>query len=161
MTATSIEQRLAELEAKEQIRAFIARYCALNDALTEVEALVGLFAEDAVMRNPAGTHEGRAAIHAYYTAFFRSDTQFARHHVMNQVITLVDDGVAHHDAYFIAVLGRGGESRIVFGNYADTLVQRDGRWWFQEKINDIVAATTLEQGWAAGFGTHQAIARSR
>lgn len=161
MTETTLEHRLAQIEAREEIRAFIARYCVLNDALTEVDALVGLFSEDAVMRNPAGTHEGRAAIHAYYTTFFRSDTHFARHHVLNQVITLPEPGVAHHDAYFIAVLGRGGESRIVFGSYADTLVKRDGRWFFQEKINDIVAPTTLADGWAGGFGAHQAIARSR
>src|SRR4051794_15362826 len=77
MTETTPERRLAELEAKEEIRAFIARYCVLNDALTEVDALVGLFSEDAVMRNPAGTHVGRAAIHAYYTTFFQSDTHFA------------------------------------------------------------------------------------
>jgi uncharacterized protein (TIGR02246 family) len=155
-----LQRRLAELEAKEEIRAFIARYCALNDARSEVDALAGLFAEDAVMRNPAGSHEGRDSIHTYYTKFFSSNTQFARHHVMNQVITLDAPDRARHDAYFLAILGRDNESKIVFGSYADTLVKRDGRWLFAEKINDIVAPTTIEAGWADGFGTHEPIARS-
>ena len=43
-----LQQRLADLEAKEEIRAFIADYCRLNDALTELDALVALFAADAV-----------------------------------------------------------------------------------------------------------------
>lgn len=159
MTEATVEQRLAVLEAKEEIRAFIAQYCALNDALTEVDALVELFAQDAVMRNPAGTHEGRDAIHTYYTNFFKGGTQFARHHVVNQVITIETQERARHDAYFIAALGRDGESKIVFGSYADTLVKQDGRWRFQEKINDIVAPTTLQAGWADGFGPHEPIAR--
>jgi uncharacterized protein (TIGR02246 family) len=161
VTETTVEQRLAVLEAKDEIRAFVAEYCRLNDALTQVDALVGLFREDAVMRNPAGRHEGRAAIHDYYTTFFQDDTRFTRHHVLNQVITVLEPGVARHDAYFIVVLGRHGESKIAFGSYADTVVHRDGRWWFQEKINDIVALTDLDSGWADGFGVHQPIVPSR
>ena len=160
MTQPDLERRLADLEAKEEIRAFVAEYCRLNDALTELDALVALFAEDAVMRNPAGAHDGREAIRTYYTDFFKSGTAFARHHVVNQVITILGPGRARHDAYFIAVLGRGGESRLVFGSYADTLVKEGGGWLFQEKINDIVAPTTLDAGWAGGFGVHEPIARS-
>jgi uncharacterized protein (TIGR02246 family) len=160
MTQPDLERRLADLEAKEEIRAFVAGYCRLNDALTELDALAALFAEDAVLRNPAGVHSGREAIRAYYTAFFESGTLFARHHVVNQVITVVQPGLARHDAYFIAMLGRGGESKIVYGSYADTVVKRNGGWLFQEKINDVVAPTTIEAGWAEGFGTHAPIVRS-
>ena len=161
MTQPDLERRLADLEAKEEIRAFVATYCRLNDALRELDALVALFAADAVMRNPAGVHTGREAIRTYYTSFFETgETRFARHHVINQVITIVEPGVARHDAYFIAMLGRGGESKIVYGAYADTLVKRDGGWLFQEKVNDIVAPTTIEAGWADGFGAHEPILRS-
>jgi uncharacterized protein (TIGR02246 family) len=160
MTQPDLERRLADLEAKEEIRSFIAEYCRLNDALTEVDALAELFAEDAVMRNPSGAHEGRDAIRTYYTNFFKSGTMFARHHAVNQVITIVEPGLARHDAYFIAMLGRDGESKIVYGSYADTLVKRDGRWLFQEKINDIVAPTSVDAGWAQGFGPHEPMVRS-
>lgn len=157
---TDLERRVADLEAKDEIRAFIADYCRLNDALTELDALVALFAEDAVMRNPTGVHDGREAIRAYYTKFFESGTLFARHHVLNQVITILEPGRARHDSYFLAFLGRDGESKLVCGAYADTLVKRDGRWLFAEKVNDIVAPTTLGAGWAEGFGTHTPIVRS-
>src|SRR5918993_1355359 len=157
MTQPDLERRVADLEAKDEIRAFIAEYCRLNDALTELDALLALFAEDAVMRNPAGAHSGREAIRAYYTKFFTSGTKFARHHVMNQVITILEPGRARHDSYFIAMLGRDGESKIVYGSYAATVVRRDGRWLFQEKVNDIVAPTSIEAGWAGGFGTHAPI----
>src|SRR4051812_33298553 len=134
MTQPDLERRLADLEAKEEIRAFVADYCRLNDALTELDGLVALFAEDAVMRNPAGVHSGRDAIRDYYTKFFASGTRFARHHVVNQVITILEPGRARHDSYFIAMLGRDGESKIVYGSYADTLVKRAGGWLFQEKV---------------------------
>jgi uncharacterized protein (TIGR02246 family) len=160
MTQPDLERRLADLEAKDEIRAFIAGYCRLNDALDQVDALAALFAEDAVMRNPAGAHEGREAIRAYYTNFFASGTRFARHHVINQVITIVEPGLARHDSYFIAMLGRDGESKIVYGSYADTLVKRGGGWLFREKVNDIVAPTTIDAGWADGFGIHTPIVRS-
>jgi uncharacterized protein (TIGR02246 family) len=150
---TDLERRLADLEAKEEIRAFIADYCRLNDALTELDALIDLFAPDAVMRNPAGAHEGQDAIRAYYTKFFSSGTRFARHHVLNQVITMDGPDRARHDSYFLAMLGREGESKIVYGAYADTVVRRDGRWFFQEKVNDIVGPTSLTAGWAEGFGS--------
>ncbi len=161
VSVEALHRRLAELEAKEEIRAFIAEYCARNDAIADIAGLVGMFAADAVMRNPAGSHNGREAIHTYYKSFFAGGTKFARHHVINQVITVVAPGLAHHDAYFIAMLGREGESKVIFGRYADTLVQRDERWWFQEKINDIVAPTTVQAGWAEGFGTHEPLTRSR
>jgi len=151
---TDLERRLADLEAKEEIRAFIASYCAANDALTALDDLIGLFAEEAVMRNPAGAHEGQEAIRAYYVAFFGSGVTFARHHVMNQVITMLAPDRARHEAYFMAMLGRDGESKIVYGKYIDTVVRRDGRWLFVEKVNDIVGPTSLAAGWADGFGVH-------
>jgi uncharacterized protein (TIGR02246 family) len=152
-----VETRLANLEAKEEIREFIALYCSTNDKRGAVEELVGLFTDDAVMRNPAGEHSGRGAITEYYTKFYASGVTFARHHVVNQVITILEPGVARHESYFIAMLGRDGESKIVYGRYDDILVKQGGNWRFKEKINDIVAPTSLEAGWAAGFGDHKAL----
>jgi hypothetical protein len=49
------------------------------------------------------------------------------------------------------MLGRGGESKITFGRYVDLVVKHEGVWRFKDKHNDIVAATSLEAGWAEGF----------
>jgi hypothetical protein len=161
MTQLDVETRLANLEAKEEIREFIALYCSINDKRDAVEELVALFADDAVMRNPAGAHTGRGAITDYYTKFYASGVTFSRHHVMNQVITILKPGVARHESYFIAMLGRDGESKIVYGRYEDTVVKQGDSWRFKEKINDIVAPTSLEAGWAAGFGVHEALTGAR
>lgn len=156
MTQSAVEARLAVLEAKEEVREFIAQYCTITDKMHAIDELMDLFTEDAVMRNAAGTHSGRAAIRDYYAHFFSDRTRFARHHVLNQVITVVEPGVAWHDSYFIAMLGRDGESKIAYGRYHDAVVKSEGRWQFKEKVNDVVAGTSLEAGWAEGFAADQA-----
>lgn len=146
-----VETRLANLEAKEEVRELIAAYCAICDRIDKIGDLVYLFTEDAVLRNPAGAHSGRAAIESYYTGFFATGVKFSRHHAVNQVITILEPGVARHESYFIAFLGRGGESKIAFGRYDDLVVKQEGAWRFKEKVNETVANTSLEAGWAEGF----------
>jgi len=63
MTQAEIEARLAILEAKEEVRDFIALYCTTTDKMNAIDDLMSLFTDDAVMHNAAGTHSGRAAIH--------------------------------------------------------------------------------------------------
>ena len=145
--------RLANLEAKEDVREFIASYCAVCDRIDKIGDLVDLFTDDAVLRNPAGVHSGRAAIESYYAGFFANGVKFSRHHVINQVITILEPGIARHESYFIAFLGRGGESKIAFGRYEDLVVKQEGAWRFRNKHNDVVANTSLEAGWAEGFGS--------
>jgi hypothetical protein len=92
-----------------------------------------------------------AAIESYYAAFFADGVKFSRHHAINQVITILEPGTARHESYFIAMLGREGESKIAFGRYEDLVVKQEGVWRFKDKHNDIVAPTSLEAGWAGGF----------
>jgi hypothetical protein len=94
MPELDVETRLATLEAKEEVRAFIAAYCAICDRTDKIGDLVDLFTEDAVLRNPAGVHSGREAIESYYAAFFADGVKFSRHHAMNQVITILEPGAA-------------------------------------------------------------------
>jgi uncharacterized protein (TIGR02246 family) len=151
MPELDLETRLAVLEAKEEVREFIASYCSICDRIDKIDDLLALFTEDAVMRNPAGVHSGQEAIRAYYTKFFASGVAFSRHHAVNQVVTILEPGVARHESYFIAILGRDGDSKIAFGRYEDVVVKQDGGWRFRDKHNDIVAMTSLEAGWAQGF----------
>lgn len=67
------------------------------------------------------------------------------------MITLLEPDVARHEAYFIAMTGVGGESRIIFGRYEDTVVRQDRCWLFADKRNDVIGATTLAASWAEGF----------
>ena len=45
------------------------------------------------------------------------------------------------------------ETRLAFGRYEDLVVKQEGVWRFKDKHNDIVANTSLEAGWAEGFGS--------
>jgi uncharacterized protein (TIGR02246 family) len=153
MPELDVQARLANLEAKEEVREFIASYCAICDRIDKIGDLVDMFTEDGVLRNPAGVHSGRAAIESYYAAFFAAGVKFSRHHAVNQVITVLEPGVVRHESYFIAFLGRGGESKVAFGRYEDIVVKQAGVWRFKDKHNDIVANTSLEAGWADGFAT--------
>jgi uncharacterized protein (TIGR02246 family) len=153
MPELDVETRLASLEAKEEVREFIASYCAICDRIDKIGDLVDMFTEDGVLRNPAGVHSGRAAIESYYSAFFAAGVKFSRHHAVNQVITILEPGIARHESYFIAFLGRGGDSKIAFGRYEDLVVKQADAWRFKDKHNDVVANTSLEAGWAEGFGS--------
>lgn len=151
MADTDLAARIVALEQKDEVREVISRYCVLNDELTGLDQLVDLFAEDATMVNASGEHVGRDAIGRFYRAFFDGTTEFARHHAVNQVIDIIEPGIARHRAYFIAFLGRQGESKIAFGTYDDHLVKTDAGWKFSRKVHDIVGVTTPEAGWAHGF----------
>ena len=152
MTDADLQVRVALLEAREEVRAAVAHYCTVNDQITGVEELVAMFTEDAVMENPAGIHDGIEAIGAYYRAFFEKGVGFARHHTMNQVITMNGPDEARHESYFLALLGKDGESRIALGRYDDTLVRTGDGWKFKRKVNDVVGMTTVAEGWTNGFG---------
>jgi uncharacterized protein (TIGR02246 family) len=153
MPELDVQTRIANLETKEEVRAFIAAYCTTIDRMGKIGDLVDLFTEGAVLRNPAGVHSGRPAIEAYFTAFFADGVKFSRHHALNQVITVLQPGLARHEASFIALLGRDGESKIVFGRYEDIVVKQEGAWRFQDKGNHIAAAASLDVGWVEGFGS--------
>lgn len=152
MVDGDLEARVALLEAREEVRAAVLRYCELNDQVTAVDDLVAMFTEDAQLCNPAGTHDGIDAVRAYYRSFFDRGVDFARHHTMNQVITLEAADTARHEAYFLAMLGKDGESRLAFGRYDDTLVRTRTGWKFRRKVNDVIGMTTLADGWTHGFG---------
>ena len=141
---SDLEQRMEKLEATEAVRAVFAEYCERVDRGRLGDEFGELFTQDAVMRNPNPT-EGREAIVAYYENFLGT-VSFSRHHVVNQRIE-VDGDAARHRAYFIAMLGRGGDSLLVFGEYDDRLRRDGGAWRIAEKVNITAGLTTLEAGW--------------
>jgi uncharacterized protein (TIGR02246 family) len=139
--------RLEALESTEQVRAVIGRYCRACDGRDATE-LVKMFAEDAVLHNPAGEAAGKDDIFAYYTKAFAGEARFSRHHTMNTVITMLAPDTARHESYFVAFLGRGGHSKVIYGSYRDTLRRIDQQWVFVDKVNHVVLATSLADGWA-------------
>src|SRR4051812_29848832 len=100
----SVEERLARLEAIEEVRATVARYARVNDELRDPEALAELLREDVVLRNP-NAHEGRDAVVDYYRTFFASGVTVSRHHVANATVELETPDRARFSAYFLVMIG--------------------------------------------------------
>ena len=147
--ALTLEERLARIEALEAVRSVVSRYCVVIDHERTREALAPFFAEEAVLRNPAGLTTGREAILDYYDGFFSSGVSVSRHHLANQRFTALRDGRVRHEAYFLMLMARDGESFVGFGDYDDVLAHDGDAWRFVEKANLVAAVVPLEEGWAA------------
>jgi hypothetical protein len=145
----TVEQRLDRLEAIEAARSVVARYCDAVDQGRTREALGPYFAENAVLRNPAGVTNGRDAILEYYDGFFASGATLSRHHLANQRFTALDGGRVRHEAYFLVLLARGGESFVGMGDYDDVLEHDGEAWRFVEKGNAVIGMVPLAEGWGA------------
>lgn len=87
MTTVALEDRIARLEAIEDIRRLKALYCLHCDRDYDPDALAGLFTDDAVWdAGPLrGVHSGRGAIRAFF-ATAASRIPYAAHLVTNPVI---------------------------------------------------------------------------
>ena len=139
----SVEERLARLEAADEIMRMKARYCALADADYDAEGIAGLFVPDGYWDGGKefGRHVGREAIKAFLDAT-RGQIRFAAHLVMNPIIDVQD---ATHAAgkwrLFMpcSVAGESGmEARWLLCEYDETYVRQDGRWMFRSidmKVN--------------------------
>jgi ketosteroid isomerase-like protein len=143
----SVEERVARLEAIEEVRATMARYVRAVDE-DGLGALAAVLAPEVVLRNPTA-HEGRDAVLAYYRTFFESGVTVSRHHTANVVVELESPDRARFSAYFLVLIGRGGRSYVGWGNYRDVLERRAGHWLIVEKVNDVHGLAPLEEGWAA------------
>ena len=145
----TIEERLAALEAIEEIRRLKARYAAACDANYDADAIAALFAEDAVWDGGAlGKAEGREAIRA----FFRGAPKhfpFAIHHVMNPIIE-VDGDRASAQWYLLqpATMARGNRAVWLAATYHDEYARIGGEWKFKRLAVTPRFLTPYEEGWA-------------
>ena len=128
-----------ELDAREQIRDLVARYNANGDSGRYPQVL-DLFAEDAVMHLPSGSHRGRAEIEQMFreaaTRTGSSDdatsrATFIRHHTPATLqIDVTSKDTASSRCYFQVLTDRGLDH---WGRYLDRYVCTDGRWRFVER----------------------------
>jgi uncharacterized protein (TIGR02246 family) len=134
---TSVEDRLARLEAIEDIKALKARYCALCDADYDPEGLAALFVQDGIWDGGEtfGRHEGRDAIRAFFNGVSGTIT-FAAHLVLNPIIDVRGPDTAMGKWRLImpcTVAREDGspEARWLLSAYDETYARVDGRWLFK------------------------------
>ena len=128
----SVEERLARLEAIDEIMRLKARYCGFADANYDAEGIAGLFVPDGCWDGGPefGRHVGREAIKAFFGRT-REQIRFAAHLVMNPLIEVQDE--AHATGKWrlfmpcCPVAAEGGtEARWLLCELDESYVRQDG-----------------------------------
>jgi uncharacterized protein (TIGR02246 family) len=132
----SVEQRLRELEDREEIRAL---HVSNADALDRKDfaAYAELFAEDGVLAAQLGGATGREAIRSLLEEAIGTDPDArpaAFHLVANPQIELDGDTARTRVLWVYLTHDEGGQPIILqLGHYDDVLTREDGRWRFQRR----------------------------
>ena len=140
---------LWELDAREQIRDLVARYNANGDS-GRFAPVLELFAADAVMHIPSGSHHGRAAIEAMFAnaaaktgSTDASRATFIRHFTATLQIDLESSDTASSRCYYQVLTERGLDH---WGRYLDRYRCIEGRWLFAER--KVTTDGMVPGGWA-------------
>jgi len=149
---SSLETRIARLEARAEITELLNRYAILIDD-HDFAALSELFAEDAEFGTPGHTSNGREAIHAMYVD--RGDLYpISLHVVHGLVLEFDDDEHAHATVLAFSEQANTEHTAITQFRYLDSYVKVDGRWLFaSRKVLTLYAMTHAEL--AAGGLKHE------
>jgi ketosteroid isomerase-like protein len=134
------EDRLAALEAREEIRQLASRYALALDS-RDVPALVALFVDD-VRTGDGG--QGRAALAGWFDAILRPYT-VTFHLIGNHIIDLVDADHATGTVYCRPEHQVGDLWVVMALHYWDRYERRQGRWYFKSRsVHAFYAADVRE-----------------
>lgn len=130
-----LAQRVARLEAIEEIKRLKARYCAYCDDNYDPEGIGSLFVEDGIWDGERfGRHVGRDRIKAFFKSI-SGEIVFAAHLVLNPIIEVTD--AAHATGRWRLIMpatvrsdGRK-EARWLVAAYTESYVRVDGVWLFR------------------------------
>src|SRR5579875_1883053 len=122
------EQRLQRIEDEQAVRDLIAQYAFSYDS-ADVDGVMALFTDDAVLVNARGTFSGRQAIDDNYR-WVNAQRTAGFHFITNSIVRVDDDGrQAWLTAYFQSwAVDLVGEQRALLGTYAMRLVKHHGAW---------------------------------
>ena len=146
--AKSLEQRIQELEDRDQIKELTARYC-WHVARGEGEAVAALFTDDGALEVNDGSFRpvrgGEALLKFYRSAV--NQPKLAIPFIQNHIIEVHGDearGTCGIEARF----SRNGESVTAAGYYEDRYRREKGAWRFVERKITFWHSVPLKQGWA-------------
>ena len=132
MERMSLEERLDELQAKEEIRACLHNYVHAMDKRDE-ELFMDLWEEDAVLSlgqfgESRGHTEIRQNLHQIWT-----NTPKTYHLSVNAVITVNGDWAEAISNSYATSYDAEGRVLLAFATYRDKLSRRTGKWRFVER----------------------------
>ena len=142
---------LWELDARESIRILVTRYNSNGDS-ARFDAVLELFAPDAVMELPDGVYEGIDQIKTIFTGTKGKLGEFGlatgkpfymRHSTSTHQVDLIDENNAKGRCYYSVIMAHGIDH---WGRYIDEYQRRDGRWLFTKR------KVTMDGFVADGFG---------
>ena len=138
-----------ELVARESIRDLVARYNANGDS-GRFEAMLDLFADEAVMELPDATHRGKIEIRAMLDGVAAgtgsgegSRARFIRHFTATHQIDVEDAQRARGRSYYVVLTDKGVDH---WGRYVDEYRCVDGKWLFWHRKVSLDAS--VPDGWA-------------
>jgi|SRR6185437_3066921 len=156
MTTSTLEQRLARLEAREQIEGVMAEYLYLVDRELDADRLAALFAEDAIWE-PRGNlavdmtpTNGRDAIRALF-ATLPATMSFGAHFITNAVVEVAPDlRSARGRWHTLELLTKENPTVQILqlAWYDNDFVQRDGTWLIQHVRFEDSLSFPYTEGWA-------------
>ena len=141
---SSTEERLAVLEAKDEIRELTARYC-FAVAEGRAEDIVAMFCEDGVFINRDRRHAGQADLRQMYQDVANSVTP--KPYIQNHVIEVTGDTATGRCGVEIRLV-RKGDAYTAAGHYFDSYRKVEGRWLFAERDFRAFHMVPLAKGWA-------------
>lgn len=140
----TIADRIARLEAKEEIRELTARYChAVVDG--DADTIVSLFSADGIFRAHTFAPQGHAALREFYAAGVGGRTH--KPFVHNHVIELTDATHASGRCSVEIRVLQDGEAYTQAGHYQDQYTHVDGAWRFQERHYIRYHNVPWREGW--------------
>lgn len=140
----SVEERLALLEAKDEIRELTARYC-FAVAEGDPDAIVELFCPDGSFTMRERTWSGHTELRSLYEA--AADAVTPKPYIQNHVVHVTGDEATGRCGVEIRMVNKG-EAYTVAGHYLDTYRKVDGHWRFARRDFRTYHWVPLSRGWA-------------
>jgi uncharacterized protein (TIGR02246 family) len=136
----SVADRLDRLETIEAAREVLARYADACDA-QDTEAVVSLFAPDAVLDVPDQPYRGAGEIRAFYRQAWEADPSQKSHFITNVKARWLGPGRVAVDCYFLYSAAGDATSVLGWGEYHDVVSTTAGSACFERK------SITIRRAW--------------
>ncbi len=139
-----LEERIAALEAKDEIRELTAQYChAVVDG--DVEAILGLFCADGTFRMRNSSFTGTDELRGMYEGGVGAKTH--KPFIQNHVIELQGPDEATGRCSVEIRIFQDGQAMTAAGHYLDRYRRQDGRWLFAERFYNAYHLSPWSSGW--------------
>lgn len=152
MTELSLEQRVARLEAIEEIKQLKARYAHYLDNGYDPQGIASLFAADGEWVIEGQAIKGREAIMRHCEKLPRVIPWSL--HIMTTSTVTIDADLKHTNCIFYVqstqTMNIGSEESkayLILGVFRDKCVKIDGQWLFAEVQADIQQSALWTEGW--------------